>query len=130
MNPVNPSSNDELSPTSGQHAVVARGPAPIGQRPTVEPFVLRELGGPRGKPAVQGNPNARQVLRIVLGRARIDAKAAGGLRGGSIVALDQASGQSVEVFVGETLVARGELVVVDGKFCVQVTHGCSESKAA
>jgi flagellar motor switch protein FliN/FliY len=43
-----------------------------------------------------------------------------GLAPGSVVELDKAAGDPVDIFVNDRLVARGEVLVLNENFCVRV----------
>lgn len=95
------------------------------------PFTLRELGSKRPEPlGLDLAPDAQVVLRIELGRARLAGDRAGELRSGSIVTLDKQVAEAVEIYACGQLVAMGELVVVDGVFCVRVTQRVAARQAA
>jgi flagellar motor switch protein FliN len=59
-------------------------------------------------------------LRIELGRTRICADELRKLRIGSVVALDNPAGDAVDLYAGGQLIARGEVVEVNGHFGVRV----------
>ena len=82
-----------------------------GDHSTPQPFHWNDLRAP-----------AESVVRIVLGRAAVEQ---GGDRcpiAGSVLPLDRAVGDAVEVMVDERTVALGQLVVVQGKMAVEVTN--------
>jgi len=55
-----------------------------------------------------------------LGRARLRVKEILDLAPGSVVALDRAVGTPIDVLVNGTLIARGEVVVLDEEFAVRI----------
>lgn len=61
-------------------------------------------------------------LRIELGRAKMTSHEAGQLAAGSIVTLDTLVDQPVDIVAGGQLIARGEVMVLDGSFCVRITE--------
>ena len=61
-------------------------------------------------------------LKIELGRTRIDRRDLCGLSVGSVVSLDTSVSDPVDVMANGRLVARGEVLVLDGKLCVRVTE--------
>jgi flagellar motor switch protein FliN/FliY len=61
-------------------------------------------------------------LRIELGRARIGAEEASKLRAGAVVPLDGEADDLVEVYADGKPIARGELMVIDGKIGVRVVE--------
>jgi flagellar motor switch protein FliN/FliY len=57
-----------------------------------------------------------------LGRTRMTVRELLSLQPGSVVELDRAAGSPVDLLVNGTLVARGEVVVVDEEFAIRVTE--------
>ena len=57
-----------------------------------------------------------------LGRTKLTVREVLGLTPGSILELDRAAGSPVDVVVNGTLVARGEVVVIDEEFGIRVTE--------
>jgi len=62
------------------------------------------------------------TLRVALGRKWIRARELGDLGVGSVIELDCAAADRVDVYVNGRLFARGEPVVVGGKFGLRVTE--------
>lgn len=62
------------------------------------------------------------AVTVELGRTRILMRDLLGLRAGSIVELDRPAGGPVDVVVNGTLLARGEVVVVDDELGVRITE--------
>jgi len=83
--------------------VVAPHPGPITMRP-LETLSSVEL-----------------PVTVELGRTRLLMKELLGLRPGSVVELDRRVGAPVDVFVNSTLLAHGEVVVVDDELGVRIT---------
>lgn len=100
-------------------------------------------GAAHGEPAANagvGAPDASAALRpldllhkvemavtVELGRTRILVRDLLGLRVGSIIELDRPVGGPVDVMVNGTLLARGEVVVVDDELGVRITEVVSSS---
>ena len=61
-------------------------------------------------------------LSVELGRARLAMRDVLGLVPGSVLELDRPADASVDVLVNGTVVARGEVFVVDGDFGVRITE--------
>lgn len=61
-------------------------------------------------------------VKAVLGGARIHVGELIKMRAGSVVELDRRVGEPVDVFVNDLLIARGELVIVDGSLGVTLTE--------
>lgn len=90
------------------------------QAPAFEPFSA-------AAPAV--DPQRLHILRDVvmglsveLGRTRMTVRELLSLTPGTIVQLDRAAGSPVDLLVNGTLIARGEVVVVDEEFAVRVSE--------
>jgi flagellar motor switch protein FliN len=72
----------------------------------------------------RGAKDARDVeltLTLEIGRARLPLAALEALAPGAVLELQPRTSDPVHIWVGETLVARGALVVVNGYFAVRVT---------
>ena len=59
-------------------------------------------------------------VKVELGRTEMYIEDVLGLGTGSVVELDKAAGDPVDIFVNERLVARGEVLVLNDNFCVRV----------
>jgi flagellar motor switch protein FliN/FliY len=57
-----------------------------------------------------------------LGRTKLTVRDVLGLNQGSIIELDRAAGSPVDVVVNGTLIARGEVVVIDEEFGIRITE--------
>ncbi|MBT9273937.1 flagellar motor switch protein FliN [Phycicoccus sp. MAQZ13P-2] len=101
---------------------------------------LPPLGGavPPAAPAVPAavDPRRLHLLREVelgisveLGRSRMTVREVLGLAPGAVVELDRPAGSPVDVLVNGTLMARGEVVVVDDEYAVRVTEIISADPA-
>jgi flagellar motor switch protein FliN len=107
---------------AGPHFAPLSGAAPrTGQGHSAEP--------PRGDAvAGQASPNFDRLgdieldLKIVLGRAEMELAEVLKLDSGSVVMLDALADDLVDIVVNGRLIARGEVVVVDGNFCVRVVE--------
>jgi flagellar motor switch protein FliN/FliY len=61
-------------------------------------------------------------LSVVVGRSRMPIRDLLALDPGSVIELDRRPGDPVEVLVNGTLVARGEVVIVEGEFGVRIVE--------
>jgi flagellar motor switch protein FliN/FliY len=68
------------------------------------------------------------TLSMEVGRTRIPIRNLLQLNQGSVVELDRAAGESLDVFVNGTLVAHGEVVVVNEKFGIRLTDVISPAE--
>src|SRR4051812_20798085 len=67
-------------------------------------------------------------LCVERGRTRIAIRNLLQLNQGSVVELDRAAGEPLDVFVNGTLVAHGEVVVVNEKFGIRITDVVSPAE--
>jgi flagellar motor switch protein FliN len=67
-----------------------------------------------------------QRLTVVLGRCWVNRDAAQGWATGQFVPLDEPADAPVDVYLDGRLAARGELLSLDGKFCVRVLEVIGE----
>jgi flagellar motor switch protein FliN/FliY len=61
-------------------------------------------------------------VTVRLGRAKLPISDLLDLAGGSVIELDRAAGEPLDVLVNNKLVARGEAVVINDKFGVRLTE--------
>lgn len=87
----------------------------------------------------EGQPSGRDVnldvildvpvtLSMEVGRTRIPIRNLLQLNQGSVVELDRAAGEPLDVFVNGTLVAHGEVVVINEKFGIRLTDVISPAE--
>lgn len=93
--------------------------------PVAESPVFEQL--PESTPALDGRPvsmlaDVEMGVTVELGRARLSVAEILSLTIGSVVELDRIAGSPVDVLVNGTLIARGEVVVVDEEFGVRVSE--------
>jgi flagellar motor switch protein FliN/FliY len=111
-----------------------RGQEPSSVRPPETPvqearFVdLRDQPIGNGRQGIDFLRDVEVELTAELGSARMRIKHILGLRPGSVVELDRLAGEPVELTINKTLIARGEVVVVDEKFAVRITEIVSPEK--
>ena len=68
------------------------------------------------------------TLSLVVGNARIPIRNLLQLNQGSVVELERAAGEPLDVYVNDTLIAQGEVVVVNDRFGVRLTDVVSPSE--
>jgi flagellar motor switch protein FliN/FliY len=68
------------------------------------------------------------TLSLEVGRSRISIRNLLALSQGSVVELDRAAGEPLDVYVNGTLVAHGEIVVVNDKFGIRLTDVISPAE--
>lgn len=98
----------------------------------VRALVVVRATAPTTAPAVTGGRPRRSGLdllhdvsmevRVELGRTKMTVRDLLALSPGSLVELDRAAGSPADLFVHGTLIARGEIVVIDEEFGLRVTE--------
>jgi flagellar motor switch protein FliN/FliY len=91
-----------------------------------------ELGGAMGGDGVDVNLDmildVPVTLAMEVGRTRISIRNLLQLNQGSVVELDRAAGEPLDVYVNGTLVAHGEVVVINEKFGIRLTDVISPAE--
>ena len=77
--------------------------------------------GPRSARDLRLLSDVEVHLSVQLGQVRLPLRDLLALDAGSVVELDRSAESPVDVLVNGTLVARGEVVVVEGEFGVRIT---------
>jgi len=67
-------------------------------------------------------PSETLDLRIELGRTRIDWEEIDNLREGTLLPLDNAAAEPVDIYAGGHLIARGEVLALDGILGIRVVE--------
>jgi flagellar motor switch protein FliN/FliY len=107
----------------------------IAEHPVEEPALEASAPGSPVSPAVTADADAGRIamrpletlsnvelaVTVELGRTRLLMKDLLSLRPGSVVELDRHVGAPVDIFVNSTLLAHGEVVVVDDELGVRIT---------
>jgi flagellar motor switch protein FliN/FliY len=86
-----------------------------------EPLVSREPETPTARP-LDLLADVEMQVTAELGRTRMTVRDLLALTPGSVVELDRLAGSPVDVLVNGTLVARGEVVVIDEEFGVRISE--------
>ena len=81
-----------------------------------------EPGKPAGDPlGIEGLRDVPMPVTIELGRARLPLHELLALAPGSLVSLERAAHEPVDLYVGGKLYARGEVVTIGAKYGIRVT---------
>ena len=89
------------------------------------------LAGERGEETANGERTASDLeavfdvpvrLSVVLGRTRMPVAKLLKMDVGSVVELDRQVGEAIDIYVNDRLVARGEIVLVEGRIGVTMTE--------
>ncbi len=111
----------------GDEAPIAPAPARAASSvPQVSLHQFQQLGDGG---AVPSDPRSLSLLHDVemgvtaeLGRRRMTVRDLLGLTPGTVIELDRAAGSPVDVLVNGTLIARGEVVVIDEEFGIRISE--------
>lgn len=104
-------------------APVAIAP-PATPAPTATPFVAPDFDEEASSIEITGIDMLDDVeldVKVELGRAEMYIEDVLKLAPGSVVQLDKVAGDSVDVYVNDRLVARGEVLVLNENFCVRIS---------
>lgn len=105
------------------HGLNAKG---VEQPPEFEG--LNGLGGDKADVSLDMILDVPVTLAMEVGRTRISIRNLLQLNQGSVVELDRAAGEPLDVFVNGTLVAHGEVVVINEKFGIRLTDVISPAE--
>ena len=99
--------------------------APVGL-PVGSPVGLPDFGHPAGSGAPSAGigllGDVALQVRIELGRTRMLVEDVLRLNADSVVELDKAAGDPVDIYVNGRRIARGEVLVLNENFCVRVSE--------
>jgi flagellar motor switch protein FliN/FliY len=115
--------------------IAAPAPAPPAAAVALraQPAKMESLDAPGVQPSAAKNANLDVVLDIDLplivrfGRTLMTLKTLAALGPGSILDMGRSPDEPVEILVGEQVIARGEVVIVDGNYGVRITDLVSPS---
>jgi flagellar motor switch protein FliN len=120
--------DDSLPSLSAERAAAGASPAPTAVHPVQFMPLAPEL--PSADPAhgIEMLMDVALEVSVELGRSHMSIGEILALRTGSVIELDKLAGEPVDVSVNGTLIARGEVVVVDEKFGVRITEVVSRAR--
>lgn len=101
---------------------------------TARPATWSSLDSSEAQPASPAGDKLEVILDVPVtlslevGRTRIAIRNLLQLNQGSVVELDRAAGEPLDVFVNGTMVAHGEVVVVNDRFGVRLTDVVSPAE--
>lgn len=111
---------------------LARDEKGLEGKVTVRPARFAALSYPDDQKAVPQNIDflldVTLNIAVELGRTKMTIKEVLSLGPGSVVELDKAAGEPVDMRVNDRLMAKGEVVVIDDRFGVRVTDIISPSQ--
>ncbi len=104
-------------------------PAMVGDLPIAEFDALDDTGEPAGEEAnLDVILDIPVTISMEIGRTKISIRNLLQLNQGSVVELDRLAGEPMDVLVNGTLVAHGEVVVVNEKFGIRLTDVISPAE--
>jgi flagellar motor switch protein FliN len=120
--------DNSLSGSSAERGPSGASPAPTAVHPVQFMPLAPEL--PNADPAhgIELLMDVALEVSVELGRSHMSIGEILALRTGSVIELDKLAGEPVDVSVNGTLIARGEVVVVDEKFGVRITEVVSRAR--
>jgi flagellar motor switch protein FliN/FliY len=98
--------------------VITSASQPVAELPHLDP----SPGLPTGPRSISALSDVAMTVSVELGRTKIPIRELLNIHNGAVVQLDRAVSHPVDIFVQGTLIARGEVVVVDECFAVRVTE--------
>lgn len=114
-------SEDDWAAAMAEQAVTDSAPAQSAQPADIFP----SFGGPAGNSGIMNELDMildiPVQITVELGRTKITIKNLLQLAHGSVVELDAMAGEPMDVLVNGTLIAQGEVVVVNDKFGIRLT---------
>ncbi|MCK6408275.1 flagellar motor switch protein FliN [Thauera sp.] len=115
--------DSEADRVAAELAAAAMGGSPYQAQPASQ--IFEDFGAPVGKP---GSLNDFDLIldipvqiTVELGRTKLSIRNLLQLAHGSVVELDGLAGEPMDVLVNGTLIAQGEVVVVNDKFGIRLT---------
>jgi flagellar motor switch protein FliN/FliY len=109
-------------------AARASAPTPTAVHPIQFMPLTPDLQGSDQSHGIELLMDVALEVSVELGRSHMSIGEILALRTGSVIELDKLAGEPVDVSVNGTLIARGEVVVVDEKFGVRITEVVSKSR--
>ncbi|MGD9799589.1 MAG: flagellar motor switch protein FliN [Parvularculaceae bacterium] len=92
------------------------------------PELNAEEGQPR-RPMLESVYDVPVKVTAVLGKTRMNVAELMDLNAGAVIELDRRVGEPIDLYVNDKLIARGELVLVDGVLGVTMTEVVKEADA-
>jgi flagellar motor switch protein FliN/FliY len=116
--------NEHTNPAGAELASFDR----LTADPAATDSAVTEVQGASGDVNLEVILEVPVTLSMEVGRTRIPIRNLLQLNQGSVVELDRAAGEPLDVFVNGTLVAHGEVVVVNDKFGIRLTDVVSPAE--
>ncbi len=120
-NIAEPSAEDDWAAAMAEQAIVEAAPAATAQPAQIFPAFAETDGKASMMNELDMILDIPVQIAVELGRTKITIKNLLQLAHGSVVELDAMAGEPMSVFVNGTLIAQGEVVVVNDKFGIRLT---------
>jgi flagellar motor switch protein FliN len=111
-----------------EHPATSAAPPPTAVHPVQFMPLTPDLASAHQVHGIELLMDVALEVSVELGRSHMSIAEILALRTGSVIELDKLAGEPVDVSVNGTLVARGEVVVVDEKFGVRITEVVSRAR--
>ncbi len=111
----------EAEATRQGQAEKAKPKKPAYQKAPFEDFDEDDIPPPREEPNLDVILDIPVTISMEIGRTRINIRNLLQLNQGSVVELDRLAGEPLDVLVNGTLIAHGEVVVVNEKYGIRLT---------
>lgn len=111
------SESDNIDPASGAQRPDMQG----GVRPATFSSLDESGGGQASQRDIELVLDVPVQVTVQLGRTRMEIRNLLGLAYGSVLGLDNAAGEPLDVLVNGCLVAQGEVVIVNDRYGVRLT---------
>ncbi|RJK92805.1 flagellar motor switch protein FliN [Vallicoccus soli] len=113
---------EPVVPTFDEQMAAAAAAAAIPQQQSAAPAAPRPLSEPDRRHGLELLRDVEMEVTVELGRTRMTVRELLSLSPGAVVELDRAAGSPADLLVNGTLIARGEVVVVDEDFGIRITE--------
>ena len=114
-----PGSEGEASPSPGETASIPEDPELPKASPVFESFTPNTG---QGTASIEMLRDVNLQVKVVLGRSQMFVNEILRFSPGSVVELDKLTGDPLDVFVNDRLVARGEVLVINENFAIRITE--------
>jgi flagellar motor switch protein FliN/FliY len=116
----------EQKPAQQEQRQIIREERPSVKRPELQEFAPAKLE--KKELTIDALRDVSLNLKIELGRARMYIQDVLKLSPGSVIELDKLTGDPLDIYVNERLVARGEILIINDTFAIRVTEIISPAK--
>lgn len=119
---------DDWAAAMAEQAEVESGTAPQATPMPMQELVDERMGEPSDEVNLDVILDIPVTIAMEIGRTRINIRNLLQLNQGSVVELDRLAGEPLDVLVNGTLIAHGEVVVVNEKYGIRLTDVISPAE--